>query len=473
MTYSFAPLDYLVLAAFGLVVSGIILWAKTKRPSLLQFLTMGRGLTLPAFVATLVSTWYGGILGIGESVSYYGIGTWLLMGVPFYAFGILYAFWLAKRVRESEQISIPERISARFGRGAAIISAGLVFLLAVPAAHVLMLGTLAQVVTGWPLAWCVAGAGLVAVAALYRGGMLADVRLGFVAFGLMYLGFVVIDGWCLWHFPVRDAIASLPPGLRSLDGGQGPLAVGSYFILGAWTLVDPGFHQRVASAQTPQTGRNGVLLSVVCWVLFDFLSITAGIYALHVLKPLPTDPVQIFPALGSVILPPGLRGLFFVGMAGTILSALVGYTLVSGATIGREMIGRGRPGQSDEAIANWTRVGFGVSTIVAVLLAQFVQSVVGLWYAWSGAVVGALLIPFALAYAQPKRDVASRYVSVAMVASFLTSFCWLVYGKRTHNDLLEVVVLEQKFSLGTLVPGLGVSALIIGYGWAVAGKSRT
>jgi SSS family solute:Na+ symporter len=251
------------------------------------------------------------------------------------------------------------------------------------------------------------------------------------------------------------------------------LAVASYFILGAWTLVDPGFHQRVASAQTPQTGMNGVLLSVVCWVVFDLLSITAGIYALHLLTPLPTDPVQIFPALGSAILPPGLRGLFFVGMAGTILSALVGYTLVSGATIGREMIGRGRPGQSDEAIANWTRVGFGVSTIVAVLLAQFVQSVVGLWYAWSGAVVGALLIPFALAYAQPKRDLASRYVSVAMVASFLTSFCWLVYGKRTHNDLLEVVVLEQKFSLGTLVPGLGVSALIIGYGWAVAGKSRT
>ena len=34
--------------------------------SALEILLMGRGLTLPLFVPTLVATWYGGIFGVGR-----------------------------------------------------------------------------------------------------------------------------------------------------------------------------------------------------------------------------------------------------------------------------------------------------------------------------------------------------------------------------------------------------------------------
>ena len=47
-----------------------------------DYLLAGRRLTLPAFVATLVTTWYGGILGIGEYAWRFGISTWLVFGVP-------------------------------------------------------------------------------------------------------------------------------------------------------------------------------------------------------------------------------------------------------------------------------------------------------------------------------------------------------------------------------------------------------
>ena len=48
-----------------------------------EFLLAGRTLTLPAFVATLVSTWYGGIIAVGEYVYDNGIVTWIVFGVPY------------------------------------------------------------------------------------------------------------------------------------------------------------------------------------------------------------------------------------------------------------------------------------------------------------------------------------------------------------------------------------------------------
>ncbi len=89
------PIDLVVVALFLGALFALGFSAKLKQNTVLQYLAAGRSLSLPVFVATLVSTWYGGILGIGESVSYFGLGTWLLLGVPYYLFGILYSLILA------------------------------------------------------------------------------------------------------------------------------------------------------------------------------------------------------------------------------------------------------------------------------------------------------------------------------------------------------------------------------------------
>ena len=47
---------------------------------------------------TLVSTWYGGILGVGEFSYRYGISNWVIQGVPYYVFALFFAFLLAKRI---------------------------------------------------------------------------------------------------------------------------------------------------------------------------------------------------------------------------------------------------------------------------------------------------------------------------------------------------------------------------------------
>ena len=61
-----------------------------------DYIVYGRKLSLPGFVITLVSTWYGAILGVGENTYLYGIQTWFIFAFPYYIFAIVYALWLSK-----------------------------------------------------------------------------------------------------------------------------------------------------------------------------------------------------------------------------------------------------------------------------------------------------------------------------------------------------------------------------------------
>lgn len=478
MVVHLAPLDWAIVAIFLVGIIALGLSVSAGKPTPLQFLAAGRRLTLPAFVATLVATWYGGILGVAESVAYFGIGAWVLIGVPYYAFAALYALWLAKRVRQAEEISIPERLAQAYGNKVAVIGAVLVFLLAVPAAHALMLGVLVQALTGWT-----AGIALVAACGagcvfLLRGGLLADVRISLLSFLMMYVGFGVAVAYCALNFPLLEPLRGLQqPQLLAWDGGTGWAMVVSFFVLGAWTLVDPGFHQRAASAATPEISRKGVWTAVAFWMIFDLLSISAGLYSLVLVQPAPTDPLLLFPALGEAVLPQGLKAVFLCGLFGTIFTAFGGYALVAGASFGREIVGRLRPQKGGDVALS--RIGIGIAVVIGAILASLIQSVVALWYAWAGAVVGALLIPLLQAYGiGPLRHLRPAAVGTAMTVSFLASVAWLAYGKTSGNGLLEAgfahgklvfpgsPAWEQatKFGVGTLMPGLLISAVILTIG---------
>jgi SSS family solute:Na+ symporter len=483
---SFAPLDFIVVGLFFCAILALGFSAKLRNNTILQFLAAGRSLSLPAFVATLVTVWYGGILGVAESASYYGVGTWLLLGVPYYVFAYIYAIWFAPRVRSADQLTIPERLALRWGNTAGLVGAVIMFCLAVPAAHVLMLGSLVQSFTGMKLLTAVSIGTLVGVLFLYKGGLLADVRVGMLAFVSMYVGFLVIDVYCIATHPPSTIVPILrDQGMLSFTGGKGPLVVFTFFILGVWTLVDPAFHQRVASSKSPEIGRKGVLVSIGFWMLFDLLSMTAALYALALASPRPDDPKLLYPIFGSQILPAGLKGLFFCGMLGTILSAMVGYTLVSGTTIGREIVGRLRPGLSDAEVTMWSRIGIAISCVAAILLAINIKSVVDLWYAWSGCVIGAMLIPVTVAYLRERAfRVAPAWIVASMAASFALSFAWLLYGLQTNNSFLNVAFIQSERGLGvrleaepekpqpgrldvpvgTLVPALVISGAVIALG---------
>src|SRR5512140_3826290 len=104
-----------------------------KASETVDYLLAGRSLTTPVFVMTLVSTWYGGILGVGEFSYLYGVSNWVVQGVPYYFFALLFAFLLARRIRATNLLTIPDKLHQTYDRRTALAGAFLTFLLMTPA----------------------------------------------------------------------------------------------------------------------------------------------------------------------------------------------------------------------------------------------------------------------------------------------------------------------------------------------------
>ena len=87
-----------------------------------SFLFAGRRLTIPALIATLVSTWYGGILEIGRFTYENGIITWVIFGLFYYIAALFFIKFIAPKIIESDVPTIPELFYRSFGKFPAIIS---------------------------------------------------------------------------------------------------------------------------------------------------------------------------------------------------------------------------------------------------------------------------------------------------------------------------------------------------------------
>ena len=55
-----------------------------KTSSSNDYLFASRKLTLPSFIATIVTTWYGAILEVGRYTFYNGIVTWIIFCLFYY-----------------------------------------------------------------------------------------------------------------------------------------------------------------------------------------------------------------------------------------------------------------------------------------------------------------------------------------------------------------------------------------------------
>ncbi|HUL44323.1 MAG TPA: hypothetical protein VLY03_08200, partial [Bacteroidota bacterium] len=83
----FSVTDEVIILVYLAMVVYVGFRASRKTQSTQEdFLLAGRTLTLPVFVMSLVSSWYGGVLGVGEFSYRYGLSNWFTQGLPYYIF---------------------------------------------------------------------------------------------------------------------------------------------------------------------------------------------------------------------------------------------------------------------------------------------------------------------------------------------------------------------------------------------------
>jgi SSS family solute:Na+ symporter len=446
-----APIDIVLIIVYFAAVVFIGFRAVRKHKSDgEEFLLAGRTLTLPMFVATLVSTWYGGILGVGEYSYKFGISNWIVFGVPYYVFALVFALFLAKKVRATNLFTIPDKLEQAYDKRTAIAGGILTFFIVTPAAYVLMLGILAQLILGIDLTLCIIITTFLTVVYLYKGGFRSDVWANAFEFVMMFLGFALVVVFSYTKFGGLDFIQShVPPLHLTWHGGNSTEFIIVWFFIALWTLVDPAFHQRCYAAKDSATAQRGILVSILFWFVFDFMTSMAGLYARASLPPL-AQPMYSYPLLAEVTLPAIAKGMFYIGMLATIMSTLSSLTLISAITVGKDIVGRWKNAANDsDIVQRWTKIGLVFSALFSIALAIIVPSVVGIWYTIGTCIIPGLLVPVMASYFE-RLKIPAVYAFGAMVNGWFISTVSLIVG---HVYAINTIP-SYLFDIEPMYPGL-------------------
>ncbi|MEW6050704.1 MAG: sodium:solute symporter family protein [Candidatus Zixiibacteriota bacterium] len=447
-------IDYIIIAAYLAVQMGIGIVKRIRHDSSAADLIIGgRMLTLPSFVASLVSTYYGGILGVGEYSYRYGLSNWLVLGVPYYVAAALFALFLAKKARQSELLTIPDKLATVYDNRVAVAGGAVIFFMAVPAAYILMIGSIFRLLFGWPFWLGVIAGTLFSTVYVYLGGFRALVRNDLFQFALMYLGFIVLFVYLAMTYGGFEFLQErLPQTHLTWHGGKSGWYIASWYVVALSTLIEPAFFQRCYAARTPSVAKRGILISIACWAVFDFLTTSCGLYARAILPDLP-DPVASYPALALQILPPGLAGLLAVAMLVTVMSTVDSYSFIAASTFSNDIVRRVTRG-AEQKIMWYTRWGLVISTVLALVMALFFRSVIDIWYAYGSIATPALLIPVLTSFVG-KRKLTSDWAIVTMVSSGGLSLIWYLSQYWTVSG-------GHWLGLEPIFPGLIVSLVIFG-----------
>ena len=390
-------LHFIDLTVIGVYVFSIIYLGiyrnRNEHGSEENFILSGRRLSLSGFIATLVTTWYGAILGVGENTFLYGLQTWFIFSFPYYVFALIYAFWVAPKIRTSGNISIPDNFRKLYGERAGIISALILSFLASPAPYILGMGFVIQFMFGLELGLALLISTVFSAVYVWNGGFRAVVRTDLIQFVLMFLGFFILLGY-LWseiQSPIL-MLRNLPNKYLDPLGGNTLQYILAWFFLAAWTFIDPGFFQRCAAAKTPETARTGILISIVFWAIFDCTTITCALYAVGTIQQ--EQAALSFPLLALDVLPIGIFGLFMTGIIATLMSTIDSLGLLSAISFGRDILWRIQRDNRTLDTVPFIRKGLVIISFLSLVLAYLLPSIVQLFYAIGSVLIPGLILPF-------------------------------------------------------------------------------
>ena len=446
-----------MIHAFTLIYLALILGIGFLRPARKDadsYFVLGRALTLPAFVASLVSTWYGGILGVGEYTYRFGISNWLVFGVPYYLAAFIFAVFIARKARSTNYYTIPDLLFKRFGKAVSVAGAFVIFFMTVPGAYVLMLGVLIHVVFGYSTEAGIVAGTLFSIVYVYRGGLRSVVRTDLFQFVLMFVSFILA---LLYLWKTAGGISTLPERLPhthlTWNGGNSPQYVLVWYVIALATLVEPAFYQRCFAARDASTARRGILVSILFWFVFDALTTTTGLYARALLPGL-DNPTFAFPSLAVEILPPLVGAIFILGLLATVMSTIDSYAFLSAITLGRDIVWRMRGGAEEDS-RRFSAWALAVTGAIAVVFAITLRSVVDIWHHFGSVGTPALLIPLA-ASLSTREILRPREALAMMLSSGTLSLFWLL-------SPLLIPSLGGTYLLGIepIFPGLALSLVLL------------
>ncbi|MCE9614288.1 MAG: sodium:solute symporter family protein [Lentisphaerae bacterium] len=421
------PLDWAVFIVVQIATVGAVIYGHRRKrqtvaagsqATFLDLMLMGRQLTLPLFVATLVATWYGGILGVTEIAFNFGIFNFVTQGIFWYLAYLLFAFFLVNRISRYQAITLPELVENMFGPRSGRLSAIFNFFNVLPVAYAISIGLFLQVILGGSLLTMMILGLLPLVLYTMWGGFRAVVFSDLVQFGVMCSAVALVFAVSVLTFGGLPFLhAHLPAAHFSVTGGN---SWGTTFVWGfvaLATLVDPSFYQRCFAAQSARVARRGIIISTVIWFGFDICTTAGGMYARAVIPA--AEAKQAYLIYAMQLLPPGLRGFMLAGVAATILSTLDAFLFIAGNTVSYDLVPKRWKGRVD-----LQRAGIVVAAVASIGLALvFDGSIREAWKTLGSYAAACLLLPVMVGHVWPGRIRDNQFV-IASLCGVVGTTAW-------------------------------------------------
>lgn len=365
-------IDNLIIGLFVVFLVGVGVYFSKSVKDMESFYLGNRSLPWSLTVGALVATWYGGsgTVGTVEYSALYGLSIWLIWCVTAHAGRMPLALWVGPSIHVRTDVTVPDLLESFYGKGVAVLGAVLMLFYCTQFSQITTMGFIGKV--SWGFNGLTSGIIVLVLVCIVAtlGGIMSVAVTDMVLFWCMCFGLTIvlpgqwthIGGWA----GLTQALHGSPQLLDPI-GGLTPMKAIMLVVLSFGVYADPTFYQRFSSADSPKAGRRALLSCFVLWVCFDIILTMTGLIVK--VKYPNMVPGEGYIMLVLTTLPVGVRALFVIGLAGSIVSALDGYYLSGGATLAHDIYGRIKGNVSEKETVMLTRIAIVLLSILGLAVA--------------------------------------------------------------------------------------------------------
>ena len=361
--------------------------------SIIDYLIMGRSLTLPLFVTSLVSTWYGGIFGVTQISFESGIYNFVTQGLFWYITYLIFAFFLVDKIKQYKSVTLADMVKSMFGKRSAKVAAVFNLINVVPIAYTLSMGILLDSIFNIGMTASITVGTLFVLCYSLLGGFRAVIFSDFIQFFVMFISAFMVVVFSIHNYGgVSFLKNNLPSSHFSLTGGNGLGTTLAWGLIALSTLVDPNFYQRVFAAENTQVAKKGILISTGVWVVFDLCTTLGGMYARAVMPE--AQPDQAYLLYSIDLLPNIIQGFFIAGILATIVSTLDSYLFLAGSTLAHDLL----PSSMNKNIKNYQLSTIFIAVLSIILSHFFEGGIKDVWKLFGSLSASCLLLPIMIGH---------------------------------------------------------------------------
>lgn len=448
---------FAVIVIYLLALVGVAVWQGRGLRSQEDFSVAGRTLSPLVLFGTMLATWIGtgSIFGNAERTYEVGIATII---IPLSSiFGVIVLYFLAGRVRLTEQITIQDLLEQRYNATArvfGVITMTIAYITIVSYQYRAAGAVLHIVWDGISLEWATILSAVFIILFTAIAGMKSIANIGLIQGITMIVGITVTLPMLYFRAGGMDGIRqALEPTHMEIFGPIGwvgalNLLLPSFFLI----LGDANMYQRFLSARDEGVAKLAVLWCVL-GIGFMEVSIILTAWVGSALEPGLENPGHVIAFAAKEFLPVAVGALMLTTIMAIVLSTAGSYLLAPGTALIRDVYQRFiNPQASGEHLVLMLRITVVVLGVAAFAVSQlddkFLEVALHAYTIYGAGITPALLAVFFWKRATAPGAVASIFAGTAV------TLLWEYWLKETFQS-----------SMGAVLPAVAISIFTL---WAVS-----